>query len=314
MTTATTLRRMDPATPLGDLPRRWTPRPRAAATLSTSDVQVPVTSGAYPDVLLARLYEIPPGDAGRVAVRAGAIEWYLPMSVYLARRFGGRGEPVADLAQVAAIGLIKAVDRYDPTRGVSFASYAIPTIVGEIKRYFRDAAWTVRVPRRLQELGPQLVVAVEELEQALHRSPTTAELAARLGVSREEIREARRCADAYRPRSFGQPGPDGEVSGLIDRLGGPDVGIEAVERRETLRLGLAGLSVRQRRVIALRFVVDLTQQQIATRIGVSQMQVSRLLVRALAQLRDGMRDDVDSAPRRADAMCQVIGSGPASGC
>jgi RNA polymerase sigma-B factor len=141
-----------------------------------------------------------------VAVRARVIESYLPMSVYLARRFGGRGEPLADLTQVAAIGLIKAVDGYDATRGVPFAGYAIPTIVGEIKRYFRDAGWTVRVPRRLRELGPQLASAVEELAQVLHRWPTTVELADRLGVSRDEVLEARRCAAGYRPRSFEEAG------------------------------------------------------------------------------------------------------------
>jgi RNA polymerase sigma-B factor len=185
-----------PVTVPGDRPGRWRPRPRTAMRLSTSDVHLPDTGQAHPDALLARLRGMAPGDPRRAAVRARVIEWYLPMSVYLARRFGGRGEPLADLTQVAAIGLIKAVDRYDATRGVPFAGYAIPTIAGEIKRYFRDAGWTVRVPRRLQELGPQLATAVEELAQVLHRSPTTAELAARLDVSRGDVLEARRSASA----------------------------------------------------------------------------------------------------------------------
>jgi RNA polymerase sigma-B factor len=288
--------------------------PRAATTLSTSDVPAADTRRAYADVLLARLGEMAPGDPGRVAARARVIEWYLPMSVYLARRYGGRGEPLADLAQVAAIGLIKAIDRYDQTRGVPFASYAIPTIVGEIKRYFRDTGWTVRAPRRLQELGPRLASAVEELAQVLHRSPTTAELADRLGVSRDDVVEAQRCANAYRPRSVEQPAPGTEHLLLIDALSGPDPGLDAVERRETLRRGLAALPARERQIIALRFGGDLTQAQIATRIGVSQMHVSRLLTHSLARLRDGMHDDTGGIPRsagRTDTRHHAISAGPA---
>jgi RNA polymerase sigma-B factor len=267
----------------------------AAATLPPGTRQVRVVGRTLPDVLLTRLHDMAPDDARRVTVRAQAIERYLPMSDYLARRFSGRGEPSADLAQVAAIGLIKAVDRYDPTRGVEFSSYAIPTITGEIKRYFRDVGWTVRVPRRLQELGPQLASAVEELQQVLRRTPTTVELADRLGVTREDVLEARHCADAYRPRSFEQPGSGGEDLRLIDSMSSADAGIEAVEQRETMHRALATLTARERRIIALRFVGDLTQEQIATRIGVSQMQISRMLARSLAQLRDGMRNDVDAA-------------------
>jgi RNA polymerase sigma-B factor len=265
--------------------------------MSTSDMLASDARRAYGDVLLARLGELAPGDHRRVATRARIIEWYLPMSVYLARRYGGRGEPLADLAQVAAIGLIKAIDRYDPTRGVPFASYALPTIVGEIKRYFRDTGWTVRAPRRLQELGPRLASAVEDLTQVLHRSPTTAEMATRLGVSRDDVVQAQQCANAYRPRSFEQLAPGTDNLLLIDALSGPDPGLDAVERRETLRRGLATLSARERQIIALRFVGDLTQAQIAARIGVSQMHVSRLLTHSLARLRDGMHDDTDGIAR-----------------
>lgn len=195
-TVVSPVRRTEPATVPGRPPGRWKPRPRPATAVSTSDIRVPDTRRAYADVLLARLDEMAPGDPGRVAARARVIEWHLPLAVYLARRYGGRGEPLADLTQVAAIGLIKAIDRYDQTRGVPFAGYAIPTIVGELKRYFRDTGWTVRAPRRLQELGPRLILAVEELAQVLHRSPTTVELAVRLGVSRDEVVEAQRCANA----------------------------------------------------------------------------------------------------------------------
>ena len=265
--------------------------------VSTPDLYRPGAGRAHTDELLVRLRELAPGDAGRAAARAQVIAGYLPMSVSLARRFGGRGESLADLAQVAAIGLMKAVDRYDATRGVPFPGYAIPTIVGEIKRHFRDAGRTVRIPRRLQELGPQLAIAVEELTQVLHRSPTTAELAARLGVGGDDVLEAQRSASAYRPWSLEQPVPGTEDLRLIDVLSDADPGLEAVDRREMLRWALAALPVRERRVIGLRFVGELTQSQIAERIGVSQMHVSRMLTRSLTRLRDAMNTDDNGAGR-----------------
>jgi RNA polymerase sigma-B factor len=262
-------------------------------TSPTADIGVLGAAQGHSEELLARLHELAPGDAGRAVARARVIHWHLPMSAFLARRFGGRGEPLADLTQVATIGLIKAVDRYDATRGVSFASYAIPTIVGEIKRHFRDAGWAMRVPRRVQELGPQLAVAVEELAQVLHRSPTTRELAAELGVSPDEVVEARRCAHAYRPCSFEQPVAGTEDLRLIDVLRCADPGLDAVDRREALRRALAVLPPRERRIIGLRFVAEMTQAQIGVRIGVSQMQVSRLLTRSLGRLRDALQADGD---------------------
>ena len=262
-----------------------------------------------PDALLIRLHGLAPDDAGRAAARARVIDGYLPMSVFVARRFGGRGEPLADLAQVAAIGLIKAVDRYDPARGVAFASYAIPTMVGEIKRYFRDAGWTVQVPRRLQEFAPHLAAAVEDLTQALRRSPTTHELAARLGVSPDQVVAARQSAHAYRPWSLEQPVPGTQDLRLTDALSEADPGFDAVDRRETLRRAMAVLPARERRVIGMRFVGEMSQAQIAERIGVSQMQVSRLLTRSLSRLRDAMlADGAAAAPDH-----QVIGAGPSGG-
>jgi RNA polymerase sigma-B factor len=277
---------------------RWQPRSSATMVVSTSDpraVDTPDAGLAPPDALLVRLAELAPGAAGRVVVRARAIEWYLPIAVYLARRFAGRGEPLADLTQVAVIGLIKAVDRFDANRGVAFASYAMPTILGEIKRHFRDTAWTVRVPRRLQELTLQLSTVTEDLAHVLHRPPTTAELAARLGVSQRDVLAARRCAYAYRPLSFEQPAPDSEGLRLIDSLGGPDPGIDAVDNRDALRLRqrLAELPERDRRIIALRFYAEMSQAQIAAAIGVSQMHVSRLLARSLTRLREAMLADAD---------------------
>ena len=310
------LRHSGPATSPADTPGRWQPRPRAEVTASTPDVALLAAGRAHPEELLARLRGSAAADADKAAARAQVIAWYLPMSAFLARRFGGRGEPLADLTQVAAIGLIKAVDRYDPALGVPFASYAIPTIVGEIKRHFRDAGWIVRVPRRMQELGPQLAVAVEELAQVLHRSPTTAEVAARLGVSGDDVLEARRCANAYRPWPLEQPVAGTEDLRLIDALSGADLGLDAVDRRETLRRALAGLPDRERRVIGMRFVGEMTQAQIAARIGVSQMHVSRLLTRSLIRLRDAMQADDDTAafaPGRAGLVRQIGRSGPSGG-
>jgi RNA polymerase sigma-B factor len=285
--------------------KRWQVAPRTRTVASTSDTQAPVVGTTEPDRLLARLGELPPGHAGRIALRAKAIEWYLPMTVYLARRYSGRGEPLADLTQVAAIGLIKAVDRYDANRGVPFASYAIPTIIGELKRHFRDTTWKIRVPRPMQELTLQIPTVTEDLAHALHRSPTTIELAARLGVSQADVLAARRCAHAYRPLSLEQPAPNSEDLSLIDSLGGPDPGIEAVDTRESLRVRLAALPERERRIVTLRYFGELTQAQIAADIGVSQMQISRLLARSLTRLHDGMLTDVDDAragvPRLAHA-------------
>jgi RNA polymerase sigma-B factor len=312
---STARRRKEPAA-LAVWPQaRWQPPSRGTAT-STSDEEVLDAGLAHPDALLIRLGELARGDAGRVAVRAQVIEWYLPMAMYLARRFSGRGEPLADLTQVAAIGLIKAVDRYDADRGVAFAGYAIPTIAGEIKRYFRDAAWTVRVPRRLQELKPQLATVTEDLAQVLRRSPTTVELAARLGVSHGDVLAAQRCVNAYRPLSLERPAPGSEDLRLIGSLGGPDPGIEAVDSRETLRVVLVGLPARERRIIALRYFADMSQDQIGAEIGVSQMQVSRLLAQILTRLRDGMLAAPDSAAVEAGpagVMPQVPYADPSSG-
>jgi RNA polymerase sigma-B factor len=233
------------------------------------------------------------GDPNRARLRARVIEWYLPMTVHLARRFGGRGELLDDLTQVAAVGLIKAVDRFDPARGVDFASFAIPTIVGEIRRHFRDTTWGVRVPRRLQELKLQIPAAAEDLLHALHRAPTAAELAERLGISPDDMVSAQLSANAYRPFSI-----DRVSSGRPDLrpenwLGGPDPELEAVDNRTTLRVLLARLPVREQRILAMRFEQDMSQAQIAAAIGISQMHVSRLLAKSLAQLHE---DLISEAP------------------
>ena len=244
--------------------------------------------------LLTLLGDLPAGP-DRDRVRARLIEMYIPLAQYLARRFRNRGELLDDLTQVANLGLIKSVDGYDASRGAAFTSYAIPMIVGELKRHFRDKGWDVRVPRRLQELRLEISKVSGELAQNLGRSPTVADLAARLDVSEEEIIEGLDCGQAYRALSLDAPvgGDSGESAhtGLGDMLGDIDHDMENIENREALRPLLARLSAREQKIIALRFFGNLTQSQIAVQLGISQMHVSRLLAQALKTLRAGLVRD-----------------------
>jgi RNA polymerase sigma-B factor len=241
--------------------------------------------------LLTLMADLPEG-ADRARVRARLIELYIPLAEYLARRFRNRGEQLDDLVQVANLGLIKSVDGYDPERGAAFTSYAIPMIVGELKRHFRDKGWDVRVPRRLQELRLEITKVSGDLAQDLGRSPTVADLAARLHVSEEEIIEGLDCGQAYRALSLDAPvggeGADSGQNGLGDLLGSVDPDMENVENREALRPLLARLPAREQKIIAMRFFGNLTQSQIAAELGISQMHVSRLLAQALRDLRAGL--------------------------
>jgi RNA polymerase sigma-B factor len=237
---------------------------------------------------LFRFSELALGDADRPAARRRAVQAYLPLATHIARRYANRGEPLPDLVQVAVIGLIKAVDRFDVQRGVPFAAYATPTILGEIKRYFRDSAWMVRVPRGMQELSARVGPATESLAQGLLRTPSVADLAADLVVSESAVMAARRSAYAYRPWSFEQTTSAASGMQLADSLGDVDPGFDAVNDREALRGCLADLPARERRIIELRFFAGMTQSQIAAEICLSQMQISRLLVRALARLREAL--------------------------
>jgi RNA polymerase sigma-B factor len=225
----------------------------------------------------------------RAEVRAELVALHLPLVEHLARRFRNRGEPLDDLVQVGTIGLIKAVDRFDLERGVEFSTFATPTIVGEIKRWFRDKGWSIRVPRRLQEMRQSLVVATGDLTQELGRSPTVAELALRLSVDVDQVLEGLECANAYSTLSLDARDQgiwDGPSAG--DLLGGDDEALATVEFRESLRPLLATLAPRERRIVMLRFFRQMTQSQIAADLGMSQMHVSRLLARSLAALRDGL--------------------------
>jgi len=235
---------------------------------------------------VASLALLPAQHPSRPAVRSAVIQEWLPLAQHLAGRFAGRGEPFDDLVQTATIGLIKAVDKYDPGRGVEFTGYAIPTIVGEIKRYFRDRTWDVRVPRRLQELRLAISEATGVLQQQLRRSPTVADLAAHLGISEEEVLEGLEGARAYHAVSLSMPAADGDrTAELGDMLGSEDAEFEVTELRLALGPALATLDRREQQILMLRFYGNLTQSQIAARIGVSQMHVSRLLARALTRLR-----------------------------
>jgi RNA polymerase sigma-B factor len=223
---------------------------------------------------------------GDIVLRDQLVAAHMGLAAYLARRFANRGQPLEDLTQVAAMGLLKAVDRFDPGLGVEFSTYATTTIVGELKRYLRDKGWAVRAPRRMQELYLNLNHVVESLGQELGRSPTIAELAGEVQASEEEVLEALEAGQAYRFASLDSPRPDGETGdAVVDNLGSEDTELVRAEQRATLAPLLSQLPARQQQVVHLRFFEGLTQSEIAHRLGVSQMQVSRLLTRSVTQLR-----------------------------
>ena len=224
-------------------------------------------------------------------IRRTLIESHLGLVEYLARRFSGRGEPLEDLVQVATIGLVKAVDRFDPERNVEFSTYATPTIVGELKRHFRDKGWALRVPRRLQELNLRLGQVVGQLSQDLGHSPTIAEIARAAEATEDEVLEALDSAHAYSLISL-DAGPDrDEGLSYHEQLGDVDEALEALEDRVSVGPLLKQLAPRERRMLHLRFFKGMTQSEIASELGISQMHVSRLLAKTLAQLRSSLEDE-----------------------
>jgi len=269
-------------------------------TASTPMIDSPIdsavvapTGGRVPpaaDQLLRSMAALPAGPA-RARLRERAIEAWLPLAQLLARRYYGRGEPEDDLVQTATIGLIKAVDRFDADRGIDFAGFAIPTVLGEIKRHFRDRTWSIRVPRRLQELRIAITAASNALSHTLSRSPTVADVAAYLHLTEEEVLEGLEGARAYSATSLSTPfGADGDRE-LGDTLGGEDHEFDLVELRMSLGPALGLLDAREQKIVSLRFFGNLTQSQIADQLGISQMHVSRLLSRALAKLRTSLTAD-----------------------
>lgn len=240
--------------------------------------------------LFTALAALPSDDPHRAALRAELVTGHLPVVRNIARRFAGRGEPVDDLEQAGTVGLLGAVDRFQPDRGVDFLSYAVPTITGEIRRHFRDRTWSMRVPRRLKDIQSSINGAVGPLSQELGRAPRPSEVAARLGVPLEEIIEGLEAGQAYRSSSIDDLG-DGSDTPLAARLGSIDEQLQMVEDHESLTPLLDELPERERTIVVLRFFGNMTQTEIADRVGISQMHVSRLLSGTLAQLRRRMTGD-----------------------
>ena len=224
--------------------------------------------------------------AGDQRARDAVLERFLPLVRVLALRYAGRGEPLDDLIQVGSIGLLLALDRFDPERGVQFKTYAVPTIVGEIRRHFRDRAWAIHVPRRLKENSLRLTREVEQMTTDLGRAPSIAELARATGLAEDEIVEAMDVGNAYSTRSLSQPlGGEDSDDTLGDMMGIEESGYRDVEESAIVETGLAALGARERRIVELRFFAGLTQSEIAREIGISQMHVSRLLRQALVTMR-----------------------------
>jgi RNA polymerase sigma-B factor len=217
-------------------------------------------------------------------LRDRLIESHLSLAGHLARRFANRGESYDDLMQVASLALVNALERFDPATGFEFSTFATSTIIGELKRHFRDKGWSVRAPRRIQELYLEVSEAVARLSQELGRSPSVRELAESCSAAENDVIEALAAGSAYRPASLDAPGPDGET--MSSRLGGDDEVLLGVERRAALSPHLERLPEREQIILQLRFVEGLTQSEIARRVGLSQMHVSRLLSGALAALRE----------------------------
>jgi RNA polymerase sigma-B factor len=274
-------------------------RASACATLGTSVETV--------EELLRRRAGLPRDDPRRASMRVRSIEAGLPMARRLATRYRGHGEPLDDLYQVAALALVKAVDGYDPARQVAFTSYAAPTIVGALKRHFRDSTWRLRVPRRHKEMAVRIGPVRAALTHQLGRSPSIIELAAHLDATEGEVAvalSARRCrcpesldASSAADGAWGQS--------LIETIGGVDPGFGATINWNLLRPLLAALPDRERRIVVMRYYADLTQAEISVRLGLSQVRISRLLVRTLRQLRVQILAERPSGPSQASGQPQV---------
>ncbi|MER6716712.1 MULTISPECIES: RNA polymerase sigma factor SigF [unclassified Streptomyces] len=248
-----------------------------------------VDARALSKTLFERLESLEEGTREYSYVRNTLVELNLALVKFAASRFRSRSEPMEDIIQVGTIGLIKAIDRFELSRGVEFPTFAMPTIIGEIKRFFRDTSWSVRVPRRLQELRLDLAKAGDELAQKLDRAPTVHELAERLGISNDEVVEGMAASNAYTASSLdAQPEEDDSEGALADRIGYEDHGLEGIEYVESLKPLIAELPPRDRKILSLRFVAGMTQSEIGEELGISQMHVSRLLSRTLVRLRKGL--------------------------
>lgn len=260
-----------------------------AVTPSLSSVRTEQNEYAHLIPLQHRYAKLAHDDPQRQRLREQLIRGYLPVAEHIAHRFTSRGQPRDDLVQVAAVGLINAVDRFEPTRGSNFLSFAVPTITGEIRRYFRDHGWATRVPRRMKDLHVSIRGSLAELSQRLGRAPRPSEIADHLGVPTSHVVEALQAGEAYRSSSLDEMlGSGVGVARLDEFIGDLDSELALVDDRETLRSLLAELEPRERTILALRFFRQLTQTQIAEQVGISQMHVSRLLRQTLAFLQERM--------------------------
>jgi RNA polymerase sigma-B factor len=241
--------------------------------------------------LFHQLAALPENSAERAELRTRLVTEHMPVAEHIARRFSHQGAPLEDLAQVARIGLINAVDRFDPQHGSDFMSYAVPTIMGEVRRHIRDTSWAVHVPRRLKELRLSIAGAVTDLSQRLGRAPTPSQIAEHLGITREEVFEGLEATNAHHSLSLDYLlTDDPDSASLADTLGSDDPELSVVDAREALYPLIKRLPERQQKIITLRFFGNLTQTQIADRLGISQMHVSRLLAKSLDSLRAGLSD------------------------
>ena len=233
--------------------------------------------------LFNALHDASSSDEQRAATRDALVETHLPLVRHLARRYAERGEPMEDVIQAGTIGLIQAVDRFEPDRGVAFSTYAVPTVVGAIRRHFRDATWSVKVPRRVQELREKIDAAHDSLTQDLGRSPTVAEIAERASVDAQDVLDSLELSRVREMTQIDAVAPDGAP--LADRIGDLDASLAGVDDAETVKKLLDSLPEQERIVVKMRFFDGMSQSEIASKVGVSQMQVSRLLSRSLAKLR-----------------------------
>ncbi|WP_419995102.1 SigB/SigF/SigG family RNA polymerase sigma factor [Streptomyces boninensis] len=270
------------------------PAPSPAAHQVCADLQTllhaehitPVDARAVSKPLFTRLHEVEEGTAEYSYVRNTLVELNLPLVHYAARRYFSRPEPSEDIIQVGVIGLIKAINRFDPEREVEFPTFALPTIFGEIKRHFRDASWAVRVPRVLQERRLQLAAATSTLEQRMGHRPSTAELAEHLHLSPAEVEEGRRAGNGYTAASLDAPGgADRTEDALADRIGYDDPDLEKVENLIALQPAIDELPAQDRQILAMHYGQEMTQSEIGAELGISQTHVSRLLARILGRLR-----------------------------
>ncbi|MDT7589513.1 MAG: polymerase sigma-B factor [Pseudonocardiales bacterium] len=271
-----------------------------SAKASAGAVPVPDPRDAEYAHLVPLLHEhaaLAADEPRRGALRDRLITGYLPVAQHLARRFVHRGVPLEDLVQVATLGLINAVDRFDPAFGREFLAYAIPTIQGELRRYFRDHSWSMRVPRRLKDLHVSINRVTEELAQGLGRAPRPSEIASRLGISLDEVLEGLEATASYASQSLDEVLTEGEDKAtLANLLGTNDTGLELVEVHHTLGPLLETLPARERTILVLRFFENMTQSKIAAQLGISQMHVSRLLTQTLATLRERVLDPEPDEP------------------